>query len=47
MQVNRISEKKSDGFSLIEAVVGMAVVGVMIMALYSALTLAYSWRRAP
>src|SRR4051812_33789584 len=38
MHLNRSREKKSGGFSLVEAIVGMAVVGVLITALYFALT---------
>ena len=38
MDLKRQGLKKSSGFSLIEAVIGMGVVGIMITALYSALT---------
>ena len=38
MHLNQRSEKNSGGFSLIEAIIGMGVVGIMITALYSALT---------
>jgi len=38
MHLNRPREKTSGGFLLIEAIVGMAVVGLLIAALYSALT---------
>lgn len=38
MHLNRKSEKSSGGFSLIEAIIGMGVVGIMITALYSAFT---------
>jgi len=42
MHLNRKSEKNSGGFSLIEAIIGMAVVGIMITALYSALTTGFT-----
>src|SRR5437667_12123698 len=42
MHLNRKNEKNSGGFSLIEAIIGMAVVGIMITALYSALTTGFT-----